>query len=708
MKTFSRIVFTLLIGLTLMQAGTVVNTGQVEAELVSEQTTIQPGQPFWVALRLTMEDHWHVYWQNPGEAGLPTTVDWELPEGFAAGEIQWPYPHRTSFGDLVNYGYEGTVLLLMEISTPSTLAAGQEVELKANTSWLVCKEECIPQGADLSLTLAVSELSSPDHKWVPAFAEARAQHPLPASNWEVEAAYRDTMLLINVMPPNQGEQKFEELSFFPYSDELIQHSADQQFSPNGVGYQLAVPLAVEADERPDSVAGVLVSDDGWRGSGSEKALHFEIPVSAQLRAAPPAAAAGGVGSLWTALIFAFAGGMILNLMPCVLPVLSIKILGFVEQAGEERAKILKHGLIFTVGVVASFLALAAVLLVLRAGGEQLGWGFQLQSPGFLVVISVFLFLFGLSLFGVFEIGTSLMGVGQKSSGSSSAFGTFMSGVTATVVATPCTAPFMGGALGYTLTQPAAIALLVFAVLGFGMAAPYLLLSAMPQLLRFVPRPGSWMETLKQFMGFLLMATVIWLAWVLGLQTSSDGVIVLLLALLVAGMAAWILGKWGNIARTKTVRRLGLAAALLLIAGAVWFPIGYISDMAPATAEAAMPTKQGSIEWAAFSPPLVAELRDSGKPVFIDFTAAWCLSCQVNKKVAFSSTDVQNEFEKLGVQALVADWTSRDEMITRALAEFGRNSVPLYVLYSSNKNEDPIILPEILTPDIVLDALKQIN
>ncbi len=698
--------FTLFMGTLVAQS--VVNTGQVKAELVSEQTAIQPGKAFSVALRLTLEDHWHVYWQNPGEAGFPPAVDWELPEGFAAGEMQFPYPHRKNFGDLINYGYEGTVLFIFDLTAPQDLFIGETVELKASTSWLVCKEECIPQGGDVSLTLPVAETPAPDHRWVQAFAETRAQHPLESSDWTIETAYQDSMLLVNAIPPLGYEGKLTELSFFPYSEDLIEHSTDQKLTASDKLYQLAMPLAADPEERPDSVAGVLVSDDGWRGSGSEKALHFDVPVSESIQAVVPAAR-GEVNSLAWALLLAFTGGMILNLMPCVLPVLSIKILGFVEQAGEERSKILNHGLIFTLGVVASFLALAAVLLVLRAGGEQLGWGFQLQSPGFLVLISVFLFLFGLSLFGVFEIGTSLMGVGQNSSNQSGAFGTFMSGVTATVVATPCTAPFMGSALGYTLTQPAAVALLVFGVLGLGMAFPYLLLSAMPQLLRFVPRPGPWMETLKQFMGFLLMATVIWLAWVLGLQTSSDGVIYLLLALLVAGMAAWVLGKWGNIARAKSVRRVGLAMAFLMIAGAIWLPIGYISELAPATAQAAT-TKGGGdgIQWEAFSPSLVNELREAGTPIFIDFTAAWCLSCQVNKKVAFSSSAVQQEFEKLGVQALVADWTSRDETITRALAEFGRNSVPLYVLYGTDKEKDPIILPEILTPDIVLDALKEIN
>ncbi|MGD8778083.1 MAG: thioredoxin family protein [Ignavibacteria bacterium] len=408
-------------------------------------------------------------------------------------------------------------------------------------------------------------------------------------------------------------------------------------------------------------------------------------------------------SILAAIVFAFFGGMILNLMPCVLPVLSLKIMGIVEQAGEDPKEKLKHGLLFTIGVLISFWILAGLLLILRAGGEQLGWGFQLQSPGFVVVLSIFLFLFGLSMFGVFEIGATLTAVGQGKRSKSAYMGSFTSGVLATVVATPCTAPFMGSALGYALSQPAYVSLLVFTILGLGMAAPYLVLTSIPKLLRFIPKPGAWMETMKQFMGFLLMATVLWLLWVLSLQTGSEGVIILLGSLILISIGGWIYGRWGNIAKTPNVRRTAQVISTLMVVGAISFSLKKIEAKTTETRDI---HKQGTIEWKAFSPELVEELRADNKPVFVDYTAAWCLSCQVNEKVAFGSEEVQKAFAEKGIVTLKADWTNKDETITKALAEFGRNSVPLYVYYAPGK--DAVILPEIITSAIVLEKIRVQN
>ncbi|MGD8778077.1 MAG: thioredoxin family protein [Ignavibacteria bacterium] len=404
-------------------------------------------------------------------------------------------------------------------------------------------------------------------------------------------------------------------------------------------------------------------------------------------------------TVFAAIAFAFLGGIILNLMPCVLPVLSLKIMGIIEQAGEAPREKLKHGLLFTFGVLVSFWILAGLLLVLRAGGEQLGWGFQLQSPGFVIVLSIFLFLFGLSMFGVFEIGTTLTAVGQGKKNRSAYMGSFTSGVLATVVATPCTAPFMGSALGFALSQPAYVSLLVFTILGLGMAAPYLVLTSIPKLLRFIPKPGAWMETMKQFMGFLLMATVLWLLWVLSLQTGSEGVIILLASLILISISGWIYGRWGNIAKEIKVRRTAQVAAALILIVALSFSLKNIEAK---TSETTGIYIQGTIEWQQFSPELVEELRLENKPVFIDFTAAWCLSCQVNEEVAFGSEEVQKAFAEKGIVTLKADWTNKDETITKALAEFGRNSVPLYVYYAPG--EEVKILPEIITAGIVLEYL----
>jgi len=409
-------------------------------------------------------------------------------------------------------------------------------------------------------------------------------------------------------------------------------------------------------------------------------------------------------SVWFALVSAFIGGLILNLMPCVLPVLSLKIFSIVQQSGEDRKKRINHGLAFTLGVLATFWVLAITLILLRAGGEQLGWGFQLQSPAFLIVLTTLLFLFGLSMFGVFEIGTSLTAVGQGSAKEEGFIGSFSSGVLATVVATPCTAPFMGSALGYALSQPSYVALLVFTFLGLGMAAPYMLLTTSPSLSKYVPKPGAWMETFKQFMGFLLMATVLWLLWVFSLQVGADGLLVLLGSFILASMGGWIFGRWGNIAKPKPTRVKAMIVAALLVIGGTIFTFNNIDTKNAATSNA----HQGNIKWQTFSPELVKKYSEEGKPVFIDFTAAWCLSCQVNEKVAFSSEEVQNAFDKMGVEMLKADWTNKDEIIGRELAKFGRNSVPLYVLYSGKQNVEPVLLPEIITPGIVLDALEGIG
>ncbi len=408
--------------------------------------------------------------------------------------------------------------------------------------------------------------------------------------------------------------------------------------------------------------------------------------------------------IWIALLSAFLGGIILNLMPCVLPVLSLKILGIVQQSGEDSKKRINHGIAFTLGVVSSFLILAGILLLLRAGGEQLGWGFQLQSPAFIILLTILLFLFGLSMFGVFEIGTSLTAVGQSSSNDTGFVGSFSSGILATVVATPCTAPFMGSALGFALSQPTVLALLIFAMLGLGMALPYLLLTTVPALVKYVPRPGAWMESFKQFMGFLLMATVLWLLWVFSLQVGAEGLLILLAAFIIVSIGGWIFGRWGNIAKPKPTRVKAMILTALFIIGGVVFAFKFIDTNVTVNQS----LEKGNIKWQKFTPDLLSNSLKEGKPVFIDFTAAWCLSCQVNEKVAFGSEDVQKAFKKLGVVMLKADWTNSDAMITKELAKFGRNSVPLYVLYSGKENEEPQILPEIITPGIVIDALKKIG
>ena len=700
MKSIKYLIFAVLF-LQISAFSQVIQADHVESELISEVESIQPGQPFWVALRLKMEEHWHTYWRNAGDAGLHTTIDWTLPEGFETSEINWPHPQKIYLDDLANYGYEGETFLLVKVTPPATLN-DSKVTLKAEANWLVCKTECLPGGASYSIELPVkNEMPKTITKWQQAFADTRFQLPLKQSDWEITSTKNESNVKITIVPPTKNII-VDKIEFFPFEGGIYNNAADQHFTKTDNGFELTISFDDFKISEPNGLKGVLVSSYGWRGEDTEKALEVTIPFNKE----GSADSVTEESSVWLALLFAFIGGMILNLMPCVLPVLSIKIMGFVQQAGEDKKKIFNHGLVFTLGVLISFWILAGALVALRAGGEELGWGFQLQSPVFLIILSVFLFLFALNLFGVFEIGTSLMSVGAKSASKNGSFGAFMSGVTATVVATPCTAPFMGTALGFAISQPAFVTMSIFTSLALGMAFPYLLLSIFPAWLKYLPKPGAWMETLKQYMGFPLVATVIWLAWVLGMQTGSDGIAALLITLLFASLGVWIYGKWGTFNNTGKVKFVSRTLTIILIAAGLFFGIASTSCSAE-TISNSISNSENGIQWEKFSEARLNELKEAGAPVFIDFTAAWCLTCQVNERVAINTSEVIKKFNDKNIVALKADWTSRDDEITKALARFGRNSVPLYVLHAENL-EEPIVLPEVLTTGIVLNALDRID
>lgn len=667
--------------------------GTVVVDLVSPVQTIQPGQPFTVGLHMVMDDHWHVYWQNPGDAGLPPTIKWSLPDGFTVGPVNWPIPEKLITPPLASYAYSHEVIVPLKITAPADLAPGQSITLTGKASWLVCKEECVPGESNVSLNLQVAEQTIADPIWAEKFAAI--EYPKPAA-FAVSSSFDGGKFQLRF--PATADLAGAE--FYSGAKGIIEHAADQSLSIENGTATLTIPKNEYLLTRPDSLFGLLVITNA---DSSKSHLTFTSTLGDDKPVA--AAVTNEETTFWKAILFAFIGGLILNLMPCVLPVLSLKILGFVNQANETHSKPLHHGLVFTAGVLISFWLLAGTLLILKAGGEQLGWGFQLQSPIFLVFVTSFIFLFGLNLLGVFELGTSLASAGAVASGKTGFGGSFLNGVTATIVATPCTAPFMGSALGYSLAQPAWIAMIIFTSIGLGMAAPYLALSASPRLLKFVPKPGRWMETFKQFLGFILLATVLWLLWVLSIQVGTAGLIVVLAALLLMGVAAWIIGRWDTLVAATKTKLLARGAALTLAIAALVIGIGgasFQNTVASTTAGS-----QSSIAWETFTPQRVEELRTAGTPVFIDFTAAWCLSCQVNEKVAFSSSDVQQRFADLGIVALKADWTSRDQIIAETLAKFGRNSVPLYVLYHT-AGAEPIVLPEILTPGIVLEALNNIT
>ncbi|MBN2710628.1 MAG: thioredoxin family protein [Calditrichaceae bacterium] len=676
---------------------------RVEAGLIAEEISVQPGKAFWLAISLQMEEGWHTYWRNPGDSGLETKIQWELPDGFTAGKIQWPAPEIIREEHLVTYGYHGMIYLLVQLTPPAELQTNQPVLVKARVSWLECADICVPGETNVSLSLPVKAETPELHPaYMETFATARTKLPLVSEEWQFQASIENNTIIIYAQPPDWMKSEIEKAVFFPYTTGLIKYAEEQEFSLSGNGYRLVVPLKEKA-VTPDTLAGILFSESGWRGPESEKAIEVVIEPKENIVIT---GSGDALTSIWMAILFSFLGGIILNLMPCVLPVLSIKIMGIINQAHDNSARPWQHGWIFTLGVLVSFWVLAGILLILKAGGAHLGWGFQLQSPVFLILLSVFMFLFALSMFGVFEIGTSLTTVGGRTNGKHGFWGSFISGITATIVATPCTAPFMGSALGFALIQPVWISMIIFTFLGLGMAAPFVLISSIPALLKFIPKPGRWMESLKQFMGFLLAATVVWLLWVLGIQSGATLVTIVLFNLLFTALAAWIYGRWGHLAMPKKNRITAVSLALVILALSNGLTYANIDNFNQAPKD--MHPQDDGIQWKTFTQQEVDLLVKDGKPVFIDFTAAWCLSCQVNEEVAFSSSEVQQAFKDLNIHAFKADWTSQDESITKALARFNRNSVPLYVLYKGNPDKEPVILPELITPGIIMDALKSIE
>ncbi len=667
-----------------------------------EVLSIKPGTPFELALRLKLAPGWHAYWKNPGDSGLPIRVNWDLPAGFRQGELQWPYPERFEVGPIMNFGYEGEVIFLNKIHPPREggISPGGEAPLRAHLDILVCKDVCIPELLDLELKLPVAqEIPRADVAWTKRISDARARLPLKSSEWEIEARTDDENVLIRARPP-RWDPDTAPLDFFPAEPELMDASAELVRRKVDGDFEIVFPKARDSREVPPRLRGVLFSERGFRGPRSEKALEVDIPIGREaiLGTGEVRGAMGSRVSLGLALVFSFIGGLILNLMPCVLPVLSLKVLHFVQKAGDRQYRPLVHAAIYTLGILVSFWILAGVLVVLKSLGHALGWGFQLQSPVFLIVLSGIFFLFGLNLFGVFEVGQALTGVGGRMR-REGFFGSFLTGVLATVVATPCTAPFMGAAIGFAITQPAPASFLVFTFLGLGLAFPYLVLSWTPGFLRFVPRPGPWMVPFKRFLGLLLLGSVIWLLWVFEKQAGPEALLLALGGLGVLGLGAWAWGRWSQ-TESSGDRALGALSGFFAVAvGVLWI---LWSQAYPA----GLSGKAG-MEWAPFSVGYVRTLREKGEPFFLNFTASWCLTCQVNDRVVFRSKEVIEKFEELGIVGVKADWTSYDEAITRALEGFGRSGVPLYVLYGRGPQAGPQILPEILTPGVLIDYLEKV-
>ena len=664
---------------------------QVKASLVAEDASIQPGRPFTVALRLEHEPHWHTYWINPG-TGYATSLAWTLPAGWKASEIQWPTPVviKDPHGMIVGNGYEKEILLPVTITPTADAKPGDSVTLSAKAEWLMCSDVCVPGNAAVGLTLPIAgSPPAPNQPW----RDKLAALPMPKSQegWTVTAARDSKNVRLTLHSKNSSAPALKEPHFFS-EDAFIQYDQPQIARALPDGYEFTLPISDSAEATTARLVGVISSEEPFAGS------RVDVPLSistASLTGPAPGSAAETVPKqgLMGIIAFAFVGGLILNLMPCVFPVLGIKILGFVNQAGADRRKVTIHGLVFTVGVLASFWALAGTLAVLKTEGAKLGWGFQLQSPIFVFALAVLLLVFALSMSGLFEVGLSATGVGSTLQSKSGYAGSFFTGVLATVVATPCSAPFLAPALGAAVTLPPSESFAVFTAIAIGLSTPYLLLSIFPQAVRMLPRPGAWMETFKQVMAFPLYATVAYLVWVLAGQTKDNesALLSILIGLTLVAMAGWLYGRYTAPGSKAGRVRFGVLGGLaLFIAGtAVGWPRG---------------TAPTDIVWQPWSTEAVTKLQAEGRTIYVDFTARWCATCQANKKLVFGSDEVKQLFRDKKIATLKADWTSRDPQITAELAKWSRSAVPFNLVYKPGTAE-PKALPELLTAGTVLEAIR---
>ena len=657
---------------------------KVVARLIPEARAIAPGETLAIALEQNIRPGWHTYWRNPGDAGQPTEIHWKLPAGWSAGPIAWPYPKDLPVGPLMDYGYDGRPWLLVNLTAPKDAKSGTNVVLRAAANWLVCKEICIPEGADLSLPLSIAASPAPPDPAVAAqFAATRARLPVN-SPWPARFQAQAALDLFVAAPKLSGAQ-LDTVAFFPFADGEVKGIAPQHWSvsPEGLLVRLE-PGKFAAHLR--RLGGVLVLQ-------SEGAPVQALTISA-VRGAVPAFPIDAGLTLALALLFAFLGGIILNLMPCVLPILAIKALSVVSHSGQTH-KAPGEAVAYGIGAVLSFAVLGALVVGFRAAGAAIGWGFQLQQPLVVGLLALLIFAVGLNLSGVFDV--PVFGVGDSLARRGGRAGAFFTGILAVIVAAPCTAPFMGAALGFALTQTIATAMLVFVALGLGFAAPFVAVGFSPALLRLLPKPGAWMDTLRQLLAFPMYATALWLVWVLSFEADANRLIVLLVAGLVLAFALWALGK-----AQSGARRHGLAFAAALCGAAGFVALMPLLDAsAPAgvrAAEAALPSQS-------YSAARLSQLRAEKRGVFIDATAAWCVTCLVNEKVALADSRVRSAFAAHGVAFLVADWTNRDSEVSALLSAHGRSGVPLYLYYAPGA-ADALVLPQILTPGAVLSALSR--
>jgi thiol:disulfide interchange protein DsbD len=684
-------------------AGSVVTTDQVRAELLAYAPDgVGPGKQVWVGFQIAHQPGWHTYWKNSGDSGLPTVLEFKLPVGIDPGEIAWPTPKKIPIGTLANYGYEGTVLLPVPLTVAPNFN-GPQLDIKLKAAWLVCKKECIPQEGDFALSIPARSSTAIN---APAFQAAfdATPKPLKTNASLIEIAGNALKISLSDLPATLAGKT---LAFFPETGNVIEPAGKWTQGWQGSVWTAQIPLSGQRTESPSVMPVVVALDKAAyrieapvKGDWPKVIAAAQVPpaLEAALKAnasngAAPIQAPGTALTFWAALLGAFLGGMILNLMPCVFPVLAIKVVSFVNVK-DQRTRV-TTGLAYTAGVTLSFLALGALLLGLRAAGEQLGWGFQLQSPAVVAALAALFTLLGLNLAGLFEFGNFLPSSVASLQARNPTVDSFLSGVLATAIASPCTAPFMGASLGYAVGLPAIQALAVFAAIGLGMALPYLAASAAPAVARILPRPGAWMATFKQLMAFPMFATVVWLVWVLGQQSGIDGAGALLGLLVLMALAIWALTLTGR------ARTLIATVSIAACAYGIWVIGPNITKIQePGSASTALTNG-----WQAWEPGRVDQLTASGQSVFVDFTAAWCVTCQYNKKTTLSNASVLADVAAKKVVLLRADWTRRDPAVTAALTQLGRSGVPVYVIYKPGRA--PVVLSEILSVDDVRAELAKL-
>jgi thiol:disulfide interchange protein DsbD len=692
------------------------DVAHLHVQLVVPNQNLKAGTPVNAGLYFKLESGWHVYWKNAGDSGEPPHIQWTLPAGITASAMQFPAPQRLPLGPLMDFGYENEVLFPFKVQAAATAKRGTVV-LHAKVDWLVCREVCIPGKAELDQNVnvvsgapAVNLISASDQQLWARFANQLPQ-ALPRSDTAVFQPTAAGFLL--AVTTGQRETQAE---FFPEDEDILDNPAPQTVTPTANGLIVSLKQDPNITTAPAKLKGVLELAGGRNYEIA--ALRSEVVMPApsgggasfgvtRMETMPAPAPALSFAALASTVCFAFLGGLLLNLMPCVFPVLFLKGLALVQSGSEERHKLRAHGLVYTAGILISFWALVGLLLGLRAAGATLGWGFQFQSPIFLLVLAGLLFFFGLSLAGQFEIGITLTGVGgalvtENGAAKQGYAGSFFTGVLAVVVATPCTAPFMGAAVGYALAQPAAVTFGIFTALALGLAAPYVALTLQPAWTRLLPKPGVWMDILKQAVSVPIFGTVIWLTWVVADAYGANLVLALLAIFLLLAIAGWFLGRW-------PVQRWASIVAVLILLTALVACVTAPRELAESPSEkSAVQSAAGTTRsaWQPWSAEAVEQALSAGQPVFVDFTASWCLSCQVNERIALSQPEVMHAFGERNVALFRADWTREDPTITQELTALGRSGVPVYALYAPGQNE-PQLLPQVLTPGIVLDAINKL-